>query len=187
MALLRRPEVLDSLFRHHTGLEPVGEGARNLMVERTLGELVEQVAGDAAFREFVLEQYAVAEDWLEDKRLRVGVAEESEFLISDMPVLTRNSTTGQAGILEVPLGDADMLTMPLGPKHVLALSTTEDDGYETVPANGVRNLNLLQLATAPEKVYLRAGSGLEAMAQHEWETYRQRVAEVNSASRTLGP
>lgn len=173
MALLRRPEVLDALFRHHTGLEPVGEGARDLMVERTLGELVERVAGDAAFRDFTLEQYGVAQDWLQNKRLRVGVAEESEFLIGDMPVLTRSSTTGRAGILEVPLGEADTVAMPLGPKHVLALSTTEDDGYEAVPVNGVRNLNLLQLATAPEKVYFRAASGLESMAQHEWETHRQ--------------
>jgi hypothetical protein len=59
----------------------------------------------------------------------------------------------------IALGDANSVIMPLGPRHLAALGTTNLTG-ELSP-DQVASVNSRQIASAIEYVYLRPGSGLE--------------------------
>ncbi len=176
MDLLRVPAVQAALFEHQTGgLVPAGREGRAYAAERQMTELLEALGGNEAFRDAVMEHFGTAKRWLADKGLRIAVAEAGEFLVGDMPVLTQDTAALRAGLLDVPMRKASNVTLPLGPRHTLALSTTEPDGYEVLAGDGVLNLNRLQVGTAPSKVYWRPGAeGLEDLAVTEWSDYRQQ-------------
>lgn len=76
------------------------------------------------------------------------------------------------------MSQADALVLPLGPRHIISASKTDE--YFSVPKAGVTKLNSAQFVAAHEKVFCRPGSGLEASAR-AWRL--QQIAFIDAAGR----
>lgn len=92
--------------------------------------------------------------------LEFGIVSEGEFIIADAPVIAWDKEKRAVGPLQgVRLGQADVVFMVLGPKHVVAL--TQHNTYWNIGKDKVRLLNRLQIQGAIQSVFYRYGSGLE--------------------------
>jgi hypothetical protein len=88
--------------------------------------------------------------------------DDSEFLIGDAPAFTRG-TGPQGPAIGMALGDASTALLPLGPRHLLALSHSSES--LTLPWPAVMEINILQVLTAHDRVFLRPGSGLQELVR----------------------
>lgn len=96
---------------------------------------------------------------IEPLGIEICTAMRSEFIVGDCPVVTWEKESDKAGIQNgVSWGKADAIFMPLGPRHVIALSKTSS--YRELSEPEVVKLNKLQVQQATKEIYSRPGSGL---------------------------
>ena len=92
-------------------------------------------------------------------QLEVVTAQDHEFVIGDIPVITYDRDADAVGVLNgAPWGNADAIFMALGPRHLVALANTARTTVAT--SDQVVQLNRLQIRGAVREVYFRPGSGL---------------------------
>lgn len=181
---LRHPDRLDELFLLRYGLHSAGPEGRMAAYEAALREVRSQIEeGSGFFGERIDANFERIREDVNRWGIQIGVAADgAEFVISDDPVQTIDSATGRVGVLSgVPVSQADALVLPLGPRHIISASKTDE--YFSVPKHGVTKLNSAQFVAAHEKVFCRPGSGLEASAR-EWRL--QQIALIDADARGDG-
>ena len=110
--------------------------------------------------------------------------DDGEFLIGDNPAFTRGAGP-QGPTIRVALGGATTAVLPIGPRHLLALSRRH--GKISVPAGAVTEINILQVLTAHNRVILRPSSGLQALVRevcHRKAALDQQQEAGNAELRT---
>jgi len=147
--------LLDAL----TGLTIVGPGATELArahVRAAFDEHLDQVNFTGAQ---CSHHFEAAQERVEPFQLEVWQASEDEFLLADVPVASCNWTTGAVGPLNgVAWAEADAIFMPLGPRHVVALS--KQPRHQAADASTVIRLNSLQVKGAYRTIFFRPDTGL---------------------------
>lgn len=170
---LRYRRRFDRLFEELTGIVPAGPGARLYALEEMLRRIAAKIGrGSEFFSERIAATFTRVREELDGCGLQIGVAESGSFIIGDDPVQTIDSESGRVGILSgVTLEQADVVLMPLGPRHVV--SAAKEDGWLPIQPTGVRRLNRVQVLAARRKVYLVPGDGFaENNVRTLWEELR---------------
>jgi hypothetical protein len=124
----------------------------------------ELVASDAVFRVSLEDRFERVRKGFEAFDLKVLNSRDREFLIGDVPVLTRREGHAGLGIFDgVGLANADEIVMPLTPQHLVVLG----QGSESRPATNdeVDYYNTLQVRIAYRFVHLRPNSGLASFVR----------------------
>jgi hypothetical protein len=177
-----RDELRSAVLRER-GLHVVGPGGIEYFAHRYLEPSVEMFTTRALLRARIEEIYAMARQQVTTAGLQIITPpDDSEFLIGDTPAFTRG-TGPQGPTIRVALGDATTALLPLGPRHLLALSHTNET--LTVPWPAVMEINILQILTAHDRVFLRPGSGLQELVRsvcYRREELRQRSATQETES-----
>lgn len=144
------------------GLHPAGTEAERIVRDHIEKHFDGHFADGAFFFERVQAIMQQARDLLADYNLEVGEAVEGEFLISDNPVLTKATGVAGAGPLGgVPWHLADVLMMPLGPKHVVSVIKRDHEWMRCDKAS-VEAINAIQVEGAFRQIAYRPGANLEA-------------------------
>jgi len=106
-----------------------------------------------------LEHFDTARSLVAPHDLEVVTAQEHEFVIGDIPVVTYDRDSDAVGVMNgAPWGNANAIFMPLGPRHLVALARTPRS--TVVTSAQVVHLNRLEIRAAAREVYFRPGSGL---------------------------
>ncbi len=103
--------------------------------------------------------FQIALSKVEAMGLEVCVSTGSELIVGDCPVVTWDKGTDGVGVQNgVSWGKASAIFMPLGPRHIVALS--KSSSYRKLTEAEVAKLNKLQVQQARKQIYSRPGSGI---------------------------
>ena len=153
----KREEYLDTVVRR-LGMQFPAETERLLPVIRS--EWMTMI--DGSIPGILRDNISKVESFIDSQGIEIGVTPVGVSLIlGDNPALTI-SKDGHLGILAgVPITEATGFSMPLGPKHLVALKTNAlSRKYLQLSAEHVRNANEKQLAQAIRVYYsLPSASG----------------------------
>ena len=131
----------------------------------------------ALLRTGMEEKFHLARERLAHSGLEVITPLEGEFLIGDAPALSLRYTLPPGSVIfGVPLGDANTVILPLGPRHLIALG--REDKTVKVPKGAVDRLNHLQIQTANQHVHYRPKSPLVNFIQHICTSGKRTAARV---------
>lgn len=160
MSWIQQPVVLRAWFEHETGLEATGAEAEEWARDRLAEKFATNFGSDGAgFRDAVIDQFEKAREWFGNLNLQVGHLADGELAIGDAPVTTYDRDTRRAGLLSgVSLNDANSISLPLGPHHVMDFSSDGPDRWIELDASHGKHTNARQVACASERVHYRPGS-----------------------------
>jgi hypothetical protein len=159
LAALEATSLAAAAFRRSHGLVPAGPEGRGLGAAAILGSSLEQERSGGVFRLMVEYHFDNLKNWFDHCPLELVTPADpnAEFLMGDIPALTINFRTGAAGVhAGVPVGEANTVVLPLGPRLLAALGPT--DKFGSVPGKLVDHLNALQVRAATSYVYYRPGA-----------------------------
>lgn len=159
--LLANPAVLTVAFQQkHQGLLPAGPQSLLSLIDELHSQTVELMNNGRWMRARIERLYLKARDHTREQSLQLIRPEVGEFLIGDVPALSRGEGHPGVGVLGgVALMDASTIFLPLGPRLIAALSNK--DGTLLATPDTVQRLNGEQVIAAQDRVYMRIGSGLE--------------------------
>jgi hypothetical protein len=159
--MMENPALLTRVFKQrYRGLVPAGPESLLAMVRDLYSDTVEVVGSGQWQRSRVERLFDNARRHTRAQSLQLVRPEVGEFLIGDVPALTRREGHPGVGVLGgVALMDASTIFLPLGPHLIAALSNK--DGTLMATADTVRRLNGEQVIAAQDRVYMRIGSGLD--------------------------
>ena len=157
-----REELRAAVLRER-GLHLAGPGGIEYFAHRYLEPSVELFGSWALLRARIEEIYAKARHQVANAGLQIITPQDdNEFLIGDTPAFTRGAGP-QGPTIRVALADATTALLPLGPRHLLALSRSNET--LTIPWPAVMEINTLQVLTAHDRVFLRPSSGLQNLVR----------------------
>jgi len=149
----------EEVLRALTGLDVLGPQAPTIAHER-LRDYFRRATDKTKFKaKLFYKLFDRARSYVSEFALEFGIATEGELMLADTPVIAWNSSTRRVGPLQgVRWGQADVIFMALGPKHVVAL--TQHNTYRYIGEKEIERLNALQLQGALRYMYYRCGSSL---------------------------
>lgn len=173
--LRTRPQLLANVFRQRTGLEPAGVGALESVMEPTFEAWRQIEATGALARATIEDAFERVRDGIRSVPLQIGHTSVGRtLLISDAPAVTlRIEPSSRTFTIDMALGDANTLVLPLTPRCVAALGDHDDEA--TLPPDTVQMLNEAQLLGARQYVYYAPGSRLNGEVYH-WLRTNPRAA-----------
>jgi hypothetical protein len=152
--------VLEDQFYKRKGFYAAGEQALELFLDELMQPSLDLASSGALFRVRIEELFRQARERADRAALEILGSGESEYLIGDVPALTVRHDRSESGVLAgIAMDDAHTVILPLGPRHLAALGTSNLTAQ--LSPEQVENANARQVASAIEYVYLRPGSGLE--------------------------
>jgi hypothetical protein len=152
--------ALEAAFYQTKGYYATGNQALGRFLDDIMQPTLDMAATGQLFRVRIEDIYQKAREWITSSALEILTPGSSEFLIGDVPALTIPRGPGRPGVAAgTALGDARTVIMPLGPRHLAALSRTGLTAELT--REQVAIANAYQVGGAAEYVWLRPGSGLE--------------------------
>jgi Protein of unknown function (DUF4238) len=110
------------------------------------------------FRYSVERMFERCRAWMADRPIQIAHPSVGEFLIGDAPVVVLDRTGRMEPGVQVTLGNASQILMPITPRSLVAFGPTAKG---EVAANVVDELNTFQIRAAHTHVFVRPGSGLE--------------------------
>ena len=159
----RDPELLGRVFRWRTGgLYPAGVSSllwANDELHRLPPEVLEQW-----FAERNAAHYQEARDHFANLQVQIGYADGADFLIGDVPVVTRKP--GHPGLgphQDVALKDANTVSMPLSPNIIIALAN--EPAIERLSAEHVAHFNQMQTKSFIRFIGCRPGGPSDKQLQ----------------------
>ncbi|MGW2255186.1 DUF4238 domain-containing protein [Kitasatospora sp. NPDC001660] len=140
------------------GLHLAGPDGLEYFVDLFLQPSTDLYESGALFRTSLENLFAKARQRLANASLHVVTAGAGEFLIGDSPAISvRNTRPGQR-VLNIALGDASTVLLPLGPRHLVTLS--REDRAFIASREQVDELNRLQIQAAERYVHHRPGEAI---------------------------
>jgi hypothetical protein len=157
--LRTRTSMLRTEFRRRYGLTPAGPEALGLIVDKPIAEWLELHAQGALARVSMEEMFERTREALRPLGLEVcHTAPGQELLISDSPAHTVQYADGESATLNVPIGDAHTIVMPVSADCAVAIGS--EDTEAQLPPEAAKRLNLWQVLVAHRYVYYRPQSPL---------------------------
>jgi hypothetical protein len=154
-----------SVARALTGLTLSPEAAAALVPDRVADLFDEYLREDDFLATLFDRLYETGQERVSPLVLEVLEADEDEFLLSDSPVSFWDRDLDRVGFAQgVGWGSANSVFMPLGPKHVVGLSTTS--GWRNIDRRMVETINSIQVRGSFREIYVRPESGLDLIIAH---------------------
>ena len=158
--------LLDRGYFLRHGLHPGSIQERRRFVEEMIQPWVDAADAELLFDarlEWLFEQACVL---IGGFGLEILTPARGQFLIGDVPALTVRHDRLDAGVRNgIPIGDANSVVLPLGPRHLAAVGPANQ--YGTIPVDLRDRLNALQVQEADRYVYFQPGSGLEVFVRSQ--------------------
>ncbi|MBC3842062.1 DUF4238 domain-containing protein [Streptacidiphilus sp. 4-A2] len=175
-----REDLRGAVLREH-GLHIVGPGGLEYFAHRYMEPSVELFRTEALLRARIEEIYAETRREVGNAGLQIITPQhgDSEFLIGDNPAFTRGIGP-QGPTIRVALGDASTAILPIGPRHLLALARKHEQ--IAVPREAVMEVNILQVLTAHDRVFMRPSSGLQDLVRRVCHRKRELAEQEADAS-----
>lgn len=161
----RRELVREEAIRR-TGLYLPDGPALALFLDQILDESMPAKGFESGqlFRESIEKTFRQCRDLLNDWEIEISSPDRGSFIIGDCPAITlRRSDADLPGIpiaMNMALGDAHTLVLPLGPKHLLSLGPRQLTGV--LAGDRVEWLNRLQIRAAHRHVFFRPDPDTES-------------------------
>ncbi|GAA4995274.1 hypothetical protein GCM10023205_80420 [Yinghuangia aomiensis] len=151
------------MFYKRFGFYAAGPEAIFKMLDQMIYSQTPDLESGAVFRVMVEDHYDKVRSIVEDWGVQILYASDGELLIGDNPALSiRRSEDPASPPMQVPIGEAEIVFMPISPKHLLCLGGQTESG--DLDANSIFESNQLQLLYAHSEAYFRPESGLEDFA-----------------------
>jgi hypothetical protein len=176
-AVANEPNLMALHYQYRTGRIATSEDEIGEERARFLTALDHDFGiGGRSFVEEIEAQYNRVLSFVRSQPLQIGVVVGGcELVLSDTPVVTLDTATNTVG---VPIAQANLVVMPIGPKCVVALGGTP--GFVELDDEAVTRINRIEVLGAFEKVYVRDGSGL-----NNW-VLSERLSPTPTSPRAIG-
>lgn len=140
------------------GLYVVGFGAKDVFQKLIYDKLDEEMKQNFLREQFTY-HFREAQKRMQNLSLEICSAQDSEFILSDCPVVTWDKDRDVAGVLfGAAWNDADVIFMCVSPKHTVAIS--KKGRIRELSEPEVVQINKLQIRAAYKEIYYRIGSDL---------------------------
>jgi hypothetical protein len=160
--LRSKKPLIDAAFRRKFGLQPAGDQARNIVIDKAMADWVKWERSGALSRAHIEFTFRRVRTALRQLSLQVGhTIPECSLLISDSPAVTiqYRENADVKPRMQVALGDADTVVLPLAPDCVVAIG--ELDRELLLTPQQVDLINVAQTQAAHSYVYYAPGSPLQ--------------------------
>lgn len=159
-------EAMDAVLERFTPIQALyaltgsaDSSSTKLLYEAIRKEFTEKLRVERFMDDAFLDLYRKGQSFLETKSLEIWHSQDKDFLLGDIPVVTHEKSTGKVGVLDdVSWDKSDILFMPLGPYHVVAVSNIP--AYKETDNRMVERLNVYQVRAALKEVYFHPNSNL---------------------------
>lgn len=153
--LRANPQLTLQTYSAETGIVTTGSGGLERAVEWYVAPSVRDFKTGVFFRLRVEELYKSAQGWFEDMALSVVLNPWSEYLLSDVPVLSLGTNSSSGLPLREPgLAHAMRYILPITPKIAVYLDRGGDGRRRVSSLVEARLVNLLNIGAARESIYL---------------------------------
>ena len=153
---------LDGMFIDMTGgLHPAGPEAREMVVERMTEGAVAGLQSPDEIADRIAENL---QNWMARAPIlgfEIAVFDRDVLVIGDRPVIpwAKDGRFGFLGSRSVPFNEADAIFFPLGPRHLLSLTSGQSYFVEGTEALK-RSANGLQIAASGERFFAHPSTDL---------------------------
>jgi hypothetical protein len=145
------PGIEDSFRRRHRGLVPAGSEARRMEAAAIVDEQIEAFRQSSWAADSMLRWYDEARKMVGAVQIEIWEARGGEFLIGDVPAPSIKRGHPRVGPLGgVPWRGANTIFMPLGRRHVIAL-TRAGGSFVAGPAE-IEVMNRYQIGAAHREI-----------------------------------